>query len=219
MPDAVAGIAGRSLGRGGGERERFGRPAEKRDIADAVSDTAERLQRFDRTILLRDGTRVRMRPIRADDAPRLVALYDHLSRDSRYGRFFSVMQRLPPDWARFHADVDYESRLALVVESPEDADTLIAVARYEPAGQPGAAEVAFVVQDDWQDRGLGTVLFSELLAAAQLNGIRRFRAWVLADNRRMLDLITRLGEVSQRSIDQGVVELTFTARPPRSSGS
>src|SRR5678815_595341 len=100
------------------------------------------------------------------------------------------MQRLPPDWARFHADVDYESRLALVVESPEDADTLIAVARYEPAGEPDT----------------------------QLNGIRRFRAWVLADNRRMLDLIVRLGEVSQRSIDQGVVELTFTARG-RSPGS
>ena len=63
------------------------------------------------------------------------------------------------------------------------------------------------------------MLFSELLAAAELNGIRLFRAWVLADNRRMLDLITRLGEVSQRSIEQGVVELSFTARPPRLSGS
>ena len=199
--------------------ESSGRPVEKRDIAEVVSDAAERLRRFDRTISLRHGARVRMRPIRADDAPRLVALYDHLSRDSRYGRFFSVMQRLPPDWARFHAEVDYESRLALVVESPDDPDTLIAVARYEPAGEAGAAEVAFVVRDDWQDRGLGTVLFSELLAAAELNGIRLFRAWVLADNRRMLDLITRLGEVSQRSIEQGVVELSFTARPPRLSGS
>ena len=85
-----------------------------------MSDAAERLQQFDRTISLRDGTRVHMRPIRADDAPRLVALYDHLSRDTRYGRFFSVMQRLPPDWARFLPTVDYESRLALVVESPDD---------------------------------------------------------------------------------------------------
>jgi len=179
----------------------------------------ERLQRFTRTILLRDGTRVRMRPIVAEDAPRLVTLYDHLSRDTRYGRFFSVMQRLQPDWARFHANVDYESRLALVVELPEDPDTLIAVARYEPSVEPGVAEVAFVVQDGWQGRGLGTVLFGELLAAAQLNGIERFRAWVLADNRRMLGLIARLSEVSQRSIDQSVVELTFTARPEKSSTS
>ncbi len=159
-----------------------------------------------------------MRPIRADDATRLVALYDHLSRDTRYQRFFSIMQRLPPNWARFLANVDYESRLALVVESPDDPDTLIAVARYEPAGEPGVAEVAFVVQDGWQDRGVGTVLFGTLLAAAELNGIRRFRAWVLADNRRMLDLITRFGHVSQREIDQAVIELTFTARPASSSG-
>ena len=177
------------------------------------------LSRFERAVILRDGTRVRMRLIRPDDAPRLVALYERLSRDTRYHRFFSVMRRLPPDWARFLAEVDHRTRLALVVESPEDPDSLIAVARYEPGGAPGVAEVAFVVQDCWQDRGLGTVLFAELLAAAALNGLRRFRAWVLADNRRMLDLISRLGEVTRRSIAQGVVELEFSGRPsPESRG-
>jgi RimJ/RimL family protein N-acetyltransferase len=181
-----------------------------------VSDAAGRMKRFDRTIALRDATVVHMRPIQADDAPRLVALYDRLSSDTRYQRFFSVMRRLPPDWARFLANVDYNSRLALVVESPADVDTLIAVARYETTYEPGTAEVAFVVQDGWQDRGLGTILFSELLAAAELNGIRRFRAWVLADNRRMLDLIARFGHVRQRAIEQGVVELSFTARPGES---
>jgi RimJ/RimL family protein N-acetyltransferase len=180
------------------------------------SEPATRLVRFDRPVALRDGTLVRMRPIRADDAPRLVALYDRLSRDTRYHRFFSVMRRLPPDWARFLAEVDYRARLALVVEAPGDPDVLIAVARYEPTGEPGAAEVAFVVQDGWQDRGLGTVLFRELLAAAAVNGIERFRAWVLADNRRMLDLVARLGEITRRSIAQGVVEVDFRAR---SSGS
>src|SRR3954466_15133699 len=127
--------------------------------------------RFDRELTLRDGAHVRMRPIRPDDAPRLVALYDHLSRDSRYQRFFSVMQRLPPDWARFLATVDYQRRFALVAEAPGDPDTLIAVARYEPGSEPDTAEVAFVVQDAWQGQGLGTVLFSELLAAAEGNGI------------------------------------------------
>src|SRR6185295_18702988 len=171
--------------------------------------------RFDRELTLRNGTRVRMRPIRPDDAARLVALYDHLSRDSRYQRFFSVMQRLPPDWARFLATVDYRRRFALVVEAPGDSDTLIAVARYEPGGEPDTVEVAFVVQDAWQGRGLGTVLIRELLAAAGANGIRRFQAWVLAENRRMLAVITRLGDVQQRSVAQGVVELIFLARPLR----
>jgi GNAT superfamily N-acetyltransferase len=97
------------------------------------------------------------------------------------------------------------------VISPTDPDALIAVARYEPGGGSDVAEVAFVVEDGWQDRGLGTVLFGELLRAATLNGIVSFRAWVLADNRRMLDLITRLGRVQERRVEQGVVELAFTA--------
>jgi RimJ/RimL family protein N-acetyltransferase len=163
-------------------------------------------------VVLRDGAVVRIRPIVPADAPRLVALYDRLSLDTRYHRFFSSMRRLPPDWARFLAGVDHRTRLALVVESPDDPDALIAVARYEPGGAPDTAEVAFVVEDAWQNRGLGTVLFQRLLRAAAANGVRRFRAWVLADNRRMLDLIARQGRVERRTLEQGVVELTFT--PP-----
>ena len=61
-----------------------------------MSDPSERLARFDRRVVLRDGTLARMRAIRSDDAPRLVSLYERLSRDTRYHRFFSVRQRLPP---------------------------------------------------------------------------------------------------------------------------
>jgi len=180
---------------------------------------AAALARFDQEVALRDGTRVRVRPIRGDDAPRLVALYEHLSGDTRYQRFFSMMRRLPPDWARFLAEVDYTQRFALVAEAPDDPGTLIAVARYEPAGEPGTVEVAFVVQDAWQGRGLGTVLFRELLRAAAANGFRRFRAWVLSENRRMLALIARHGTVEQRAFDGGVVELTFVAPPLSPSSS
>ena len=169
---------------------------------------------LERRVSLRDGVVVRLRPIVPEDAPRLVALYDRLSLDTRYHRFFSAMRRLPPDWARFLASVDHRTRLALVVEAPGDPEALIAVARYEPGGAPDTAEVAFVVQDGWQDRGLGTILFQRLLDAARANGIRRFRAWVLADNRRMLDLIARYGRIERRALDSGVVDLTFTARPP-----
>jgi len=183
-------------------------------MADApLNAPPERLAPFDRTVALRDGTVVRLRPIRVDDAPRLVALYDHLSNDTRYHRFFSVARRLPIDWARFLASVDYRLRLALVAEAPGDPETLIAVARYEPGATPDAVEVAFVVQDAWQGRGLGTVLFRDLLAAAALNGRRHFSAWVLADNRRMLDLIARLGVITRRAVDGSVIELDFTARP------
>lgn len=182
-------------------------------------ETAVDLARFERTLVLRDGTAVRMRAIRPDDAERLIELYARLSRDSAYQRFFTVMRRLPPDWARFLASVDYRRRFALVVEAPGAGPAaLIAVARYEPAGEAGAAEVAFVVEDAWQNRGVGTRLLDELLQAAALNGIERFQAWVLADNRRMLDLLTRFTDVRQRRLEQGVVELTFTRRSPGTSG-
>ena len=179
------------------------------------------LKQFERDLTLKDGSRVQVRPIRPDDARRLIELYDRLSRDTAYHRFFTVMRRLPPDWARFLADVDYVRRFALVVErAVADHVELIAVARYEPA-EPGTAEVAFVVQDGWQGMGLGTLLLGDLLRAARANGIERFRAWVLADNRRMLDLLARFTEVRERTLQQGVVELICVARtagPPGAPG-
>jgi RimJ/RimL family protein N-acetyltransferase len=162
---------------------------------------------------LKNGARVRVRPIRADDAPGLVSMYDRLSRHTAYQRFFTVMRRLPPDWARLLATVDYHRRLALVAE-PADGDPheIVAVARYEPTDDPEIAEVAFVVQDGWQELGLGTMLLDDLMRAAVARGIPRFRAWVLADNRRMLDLLARFTDVRRRRIDAGVVELEFAPR-------
>ena len=68
------------------------------------------LARFDRTLELPTGERVRIRPIRPEDELRLSELYDRSSRDTRYQRFFTVLRRLPPDWARFLANVDYDRR-------------------------------------------------------------------------------------------------------------
>ena len=170
---------------------------------------------LEQRVVLPDGTGVHVRPIRPDDAERLVALYDRLSQHTAYQRFFQVMRRLPPDWARFLATVDYVRRLALVAVDETDPDgKVIAVARYEPMGPTGPVEVAFVVQDAWQNRGLGTWLFCALLEAARARGIDEFQAMVLAENNRMLDLITRLTDVRERRIDSGVVELRFTARAP-----
>jgi len=168
---------------------------------------------LEREMTLRDGTRVRLRPIRAYDAPRLIAFYARLSQYTAYQRFFTVMKRLPPDWARMLATVDYRRRLALVAEQgPAHDPELIGVARYEPTEDPATAEVAFVVLDGWQGRGLGMVLLHQLLEAASARGIRRFCAYVLADNARMLDLLRRFTDVQQSSIESGVVTVLFTPR-------
>ena len=151
-----------------------------------------------------------LRPIRPGDAPALTRLYDRLSPESAYQRFFAVMRRLPPDWARILADVDHDRRAAIVAAGPEGE--LIGVARY--GTEPGAdeAEIAVVVQDAWQGRGLGTILLSALLDHAVSRGITKFLAYVLADNHRMLRLVGRQGVVTERSHDQGVVSLRFTRR-------
>ena len=168
---------------------------------------------LEREVVLRDGTHIRLRPILPDDQDRLIAFYDRLSRHTAYQRFFSVMRRLPPDWAHLLANVDYQSRLALLAEHGDPATpTLIGVARYEPTDQPDTAEIAFVIQDEWQNRGLGTILLDALLAAAEARGIRRFRAYVLASNARMLDLFARFTDVRERRTESGVTDLLLTRR-------
>jgi RimJ/RimL family protein N-acetyltransferase len=154
---------------------------------------------------------VRLRPVRPDDAGRLSELYDRLSFTTTYQRFFTVMQRLPPAWARELATVDYQRRLALVAERwPGNASKLIGVARYEPSEQADTAEVALVVEDAWQGRGLGVTLHDDLLAAGEARGIRRFVAYVLGDNRRMLNLLAQHTSVQEQSVESGVVTLILS---------
>jgi RimJ/RimL family protein N-acetyltransferase len=163
-----------------------------------------------RTVTLRGGSPITLRPIRPGDESELVAFYSRLSEETAYQRFLMIMPRLPPDWAHKLADVDYDRRMAILAFAPDGE--LIAVARYVFDDALQEAEVALVVQDRWQGQGLGTLLLAELLDYAQAKGIERFRAYVLADNARMLKLITRLGRVQSRTVEQGVVSLLFTRR-------
>ena len=176
-------------------------------------ETSDYPRELERDVTLKDGTSLRLRPIRTEDAPRLIDFYGRLSRHSAYQRFFAVMKRLPPDWARLLATVDYRRRLALVAErGPAAAPELVGVGRYEPTEDPDTVEVAFVVQDGLQGLGLGAILLRHLLEAAEARGIHRFCAYVLADNTRMLDLLSRFTRIRERSIEAGVADIVFERR-------
>ena len=165
---------------------------------------------------LADGAALRLRPIRPDDEPRLVELFHRLSARAVYQRFFRAYERLPDLWYRRFANVDYRTRLALVAEEQSASRPLLhAVARYEPGQTPGTSEIAIVVEDGWQGRGLGGLLLDALLAAAEARGRHRFTADVLADNRPMLRVLSRLADIQRRELYQGVLTIEFERREAR----
>jgi RimJ/RimL family protein N-acetyltransferase len=166
-----------------------------------------------RPLELNDGAALRLRPIRPDDEPRLVELFHRLSPRTVYQRFFRAYDRLPDHWYHRFAHVDYRTRLALVAEEQDAGGRLLhAVARYEPGEADGTTEIAIVVEDAWQHRGLGTLLLDALLAAAEARGLRRFTADVLADNRPMLRVLTRVAHIGRRDLEAGVLTIEFERR-------
>lgn len=165
---------------------------------------------LERKLALKNGETLRIRPIRPDDEPRLVDLYNRLSRRTAYQRFFTVMRSLPPDWVHDFANVDYRRRLALVAERETVAGVeLIGVGRYEPSDEEATAEVAFVLEDGYQGQGLGAVLLDAVVRAGTERGLTRFRAYVLAENHRMLRLLAHHTRIIASTTEQGETSVLF----------
>jgi GNAT superfamily N-acetyltransferase len=156
---------------------------------------------------LSDGSEVEIRPITPDDRAGLTAGFERLSELSRYRRFLSPTSHLSARQLAYLTDVDHHDHEALVAIDPSSRDGL-AVARYVRSAQnPGEAEFAVAVADDWQRRGLGTALLRQLAARARAEGITRFTGFVLEDNQPMRGLLQSLGEVQQRDTQDGTLEV------------
>jgi len=166
--------------------------------------------RWEADVVLADGGTVHLRPIRPEDSDALLALHQRLSAESVYLRFFSPVPRPNPELLERLVNVDYSDRMALVAELGGD---VIAVGRYDRLPSGDEAEVAFTVQDDQQGRGLGTILLEHLAAIARDEGIRRFRASTLPQNRKMLDVFRAAGFEVERTFTEGVVEVGFEIAP------
>jgi acetyltransferase len=166
---------------------------------------------LERQMALKNGETLRIRPIRPDDEPRLVKLYNRLSRHTAYQRFFTVMRRLPSDWVHYFANVDYRRRLALVAERETVAGVeLIGVGRrYEPSDEEATGEVAFVPEDGYQGQWLGAVLLDAVVRAGTERGLTRFRAYVLAENHRMLRLLAHQTRIIESKTAQGETTVLF----------
>ncbi|MGH8840509.1 MAG: GNAT family N-acetyltransferase [Jiangellaceae bacterium] len=160
-------------------------------------------------VVLSDGATAHLRPIRPDDADRLVEFYGRVSDDSKYFRFFVPYPTLSPRDVETFTQVDHTDRVALIVLI---GDEMIAVGRYERI-DAGQAEVAFLVEDDHQGRGVGSVLLEHLAQSARERGIGRFVAEVLPHNHKMITVFSEAGYTIASRLTDGIVHVEFEIRP------
>jgi acyl-CoA hydrolase/GNAT superfamily N-acetyltransferase len=144
------------------------------------------------TYLLNDGTLVNFRPIHPTDEPRMRELFYRLSEATIFYRFMSHQQFVPRRQIQDFVYIDHRNDVAIVGTLPEAyGDAIIAIGSYYLDPKTNLAEVAFVVHDDWQNRGIGAFLFLHLIRIARRNGIRGFTAEVLVENRAMQAVINK----------------------------
>ncbi|KFU76054.1 Acyl-CoA synthetase (NDP forming) [Amycolatopsis lurida] len=181
---------------------------------DTKRDPYDFPREWEADVLLSDGGTVHLRPVIPSDADGLVAFHGRLSERTRYFRYFGAYPRIPQrDLERFSV-VDHHDRVAFVALLGDD---IVAVGRYERLEQGPSAEVAFVVDDAHQGRGLGSILLEHLAAAASESGLRRFVAEVLAENAAMVRVFRDAGYQVSREIEEGVLHLEFDIDPTEES--
>ena len=156
---------------------------------------------------LMDGTRVAVRPIRPEDAQIERDFVRNLSPQAKYFRFMHALHELTPEMLIRFTQIDYDREMAFIAvvkqaaPQQEDNDVEIGVARYVMNPDRHSCEFALVVADQWQKKGIGSYLMTQLMQAAKHRGFDTMVGEVLADNEHMLELTRRLG-FSHRPHDQ-----------------
>ncbi|GAA2091881.1 hypothetical protein GCM10009801_58090 [Streptomyces albiaxialis] len=178
-------------------------------------------------VVLRDGGTARVRPIAPDDAERLVSFYEQVSDESKYYRFFAPYPRLSDRDVRRFTHHDYVDRVGLAATVGGEFIATVRYDRIDASGRPASspagssseeqAEVAFLVRDDQQGRGVASALLEHIAAVARERGIRRFAAEVLPANTKMIKVFTDAGYSQKRSFEDGSVHLTLDLEPTEES--
>jgi RimJ/RimL family protein N-acetyltransferase len=161
---------------------------------------------------LRDGPPVQIRPIRPDDKGLLSDGLRRLSDESVQRRFLTLKRSFSSSELRYLTEINAVDHVALVAEDPRDpARGLIAVGRFVRLAEDSeAAEIAIVVADDWQGRGVGSLVGRHLAHAARNRGIKRFTATMAAENKPAHRLMAKLtSHLEQRHAGAGVDELVL----------
>jgi RimJ/RimL family protein N-acetyltransferase len=170
-------------------------------------------------VVIDDGLELLLRPLKPDDKRRIAQAFERLSPETRYRRFFAPLPRLNEQDLRYLTEVDHHDHEALAAVNPENG-AIVGVARYVRSDDPTEAEVAVVVGDPWQGRGVATALLQRLVARAREEGIDHFVALVMSDNTEALELFRNLapgGSHTRRSAS-GHTELVMALPDPERLG-
>ena len=166
---------------------------------------------YETEVLLKDGSRILLRPIRRDDAERWLAFFQRQSEQTKYLRFQHDPGEMGPEDALRFCTVDYKNTFALVGEvQREQRKEIIAIGRYYRLPNKRSARVAFAIEDAYHGKGIGTRLIEWLANAARDNGIAVFEGDVLAENERMMSVLRDYGFHIDSELKGGVYHVTIT---------
>lgn len=161
----------------------------------------------EKKIVLRDGRRVVIRPAVIEDAEAILEMHARLSADTLYYRYLHPFKPQIADARRF-AGAGSQGGHVLVAVEADRPERIVGLALFEPSrlesGESGAAEPAFLVEDDYQGAGLGRVLYNHLIGCASSRGLREFRAYVHLANRRAASMMQNSGLPSKSQYDDGL---------------
>lgn len=178
-------------------------------FSDQLAPQGRYPREIERRVKSRDGTALLLRPIRPIDEHKLTEMLYSLTEATLYQRFLHIIKRIPHAERATYLDVDYKASLGVVLETcnAELEPEIVGVAHYflDPATQ--LADVAFLVRDPWQNKGLGTILVDEVMRRAREHDIDGFTADVLASNGAMLHLFHKAGLVVQSVVEGEVCRL------------
>ena len=179
-----------------------------------VRPASNRLEKYKTAVILRDGSTLHLRAIQREDEERLLALFYRLSRHTVYLRFHHVLTQMSKEEVQRFCTVDYDNSFALVGtvgERPEEK--IIAVGRWARLPRGDTAEAAFVVEDAYQGKGIGTHLLEQLATLAKKKGIRLFEADVLAENQEMINVLRDSGFQVDRELEHHVYRMVLDIAP------
>ncbi|MCK5564176.1 MAG: GNAT family N-acetyltransferase [Planctomycetes bacterium] len=167
----------------------------------------EDLEKYD---TLRDGTEIFFRPVKPTDEAALSEMLYSLSSSSVQKRYFTYTQTFPHKDVQKLTNIDYKQDLAIVGVVPgPSGDQIVAIAQYFLDPKIMLAEVAFIVQDVWQDKGMGTVLLDYITDIAKKRGVKTFYATVLPNNKAMLNLFYNSGYQVRTEFDGDAHTITY----------